>query len=307
MADKEVLTGDDEELIPVETPPEETPDEPPDEEEGEQEDERLGASEDDEDEEPSATKKRRQKRREYARQKRDEAKAELEFLRTQNSQLLQRVAAVETHALSTNEQAILTRYQQAQADVVQAEEIFARATSEGQGEYALQAIRIRDAARAEADRLAQLHQQTQQQREQQVAQAQAAPHQEAVARHANAWTADNPWYDPDGKDEVSQLTKRIDVEIAQAGYNPAQRVYWEELTRRVSAALSPAGGKEPATRNAPPMGTTREHAPPSTRRNEFYVTPERKAAMIEAGKWDDPVVRNRVLKEYREYDKASAR
>jgi hypothetical protein len=55
------------------------------------------------------------------------------------------------------------------------------------------------------------------------------------------------------------------------------------------------------------MGTSREHAPPSTRRSEIYVTPERKAAMQEAGIWDDPVRRNRVLKEYREYDKSSAR
>jgi uncharacterized protein YdhG (YjbR/CyaY superfamily) len=310
MADKEVLAETDEELIPVETPPEEQANPPVDDEPGDdepEEDERLGSSEDDE-EHDSATKRRRKQRREYARQKRDEARAELEFLRQQNAQLIQRVSAVETHALSTNENAIIQRYQQAEADVAQAEQIFAQATSEGQGEYALQAMRIRDAAKAEAERLKALAAQTAQYREQQIAQAQTAPVQAEVARLADAWKADNPWYDHNGGDEVSALTKQIDAQIAAAGYDPSKRMYWEELTRRVSSALSSGAKEAPApSRNAPPMGTTREHAPPATRRSEIYVTPERKAAMIEAGTWDDPVRRNRTLKEYREYDKSSAR
>jgi hypothetical protein len=37
------------------------------------------------------------------------------------------------------------------------------------------------------------------------------------------------------------------------------------------------------------------------------VTPERKQAMIEAGVWDDPVLRQRYLKAYQDYDNGTAR
>ena len=42
-------------------------------------------------------------------------------------------------------------------------------------------------------------------------------------------------------------------------------------------------------------------------RNEVVVTPERKQAMMEAGAWDDPVARKRLLKAYQEYDRNPAR
>jgi hypothetical protein len=67
-----------------------------------------------------------------------------------------------------------------------------------------------------------------------------------------------------------------------------------------------AGSDRTPRRKAPPTGNTREHAPTSTR-NEVVVTPDRKQAMIEAGAWDDPVARKRLLKAYQEYDRNPAR
>ena len=54
------------------------------------------------------------------------------------------------------------------------------------------------------------------------------------------------------------------------------------------------------------MGGSRENVPASTRK-EVYVTPERKQAMIDAGAWEDPVKRARMLKAYQAYDRNSAR
>jgi hypothetical protein len=34
-----------------------------------------------------------------------------------------------------------------------------------------------------------------------------------------------------------------------------------------------------------------------------YISPERKDAMQEAGVWDDPVLRNKYLKAYSDYDR----
>jgi hypothetical protein len=35
----------------------------------------------------------------------------------------------------------------------------------------------------------------------------------------------------------------------------------------------------------------------------MYVSPERKSALVVAGVWDDPVLRNKYLKRYAEYDR----
>ena len=55
-------------------------------------------------------------------------------------------------------------------------------------------------------------------------------------------------------------------------------------------------------RGGPAVGSGREHAPASTRR-EVYISPERKAALIEAGVWDDPVLRQKYVQRYAEYDR----
>ncbi len=55
-------------------------------------------------------------------------------------------------------------------------------------------------------------------------------------------------------------------------------------------------------RGGPNVGSGREHAPTSTRK-EIYVSPERKAALIEAGVWDDAVLRSKYVKRYAEYDR----
>ena len=36
------------------------------------------------------------------------------------------------------------------------------------------------------------------------------------------------------------------------------------------------------------------------------VTPERKAALVEAGVWDDPILRMKYAKRYAEYDRTKA-
>ena len=121
----------------------------------------------------------------------------------------------------------------------------------------------------------------------------------------------NPWYDPQARDRDSALTKGIDNELVREGFNPGTRVYWEELTARVSDALGEGDGAPSSSaprprRKAPPTGNTREHAPSSTKK-EIYVTPGRKQAMIDAGVWDDPVKRQSLLRAYQAFDNGSAR
>lgn len=274
-----------------------------DDDDGEDEsDARLADSEEDsEDEITSQNRKRRVKRREIQKRAKENAQRELEMLRHQNAELARRVAAVEGHTLHANEQGIDQRLQQTIGEIRQAEAIMARATEAGNGEDVVAAMRIRDEAMSRAQQLQYSKQQMTQAREQQ-AQPTGDPR---VQSYAQEWMAANPWYNPRGGDDDSAVVNAIDAAMTAQGYDPTSRAYWEELTNRVAARVGDDGGETRQSaprRKAPPQGNTREHAPTSTRK-EVYVTPERKAAMIEAGIWDDPVARNRMLKAYQAYDK----
>lgn len=272
----------------------------------ENDDERLADSQDDLDDDieegKNKNREKRVKRRELQKRAKENAERELEFLRQQNAEMMRRIQAVEGHAISTNEQTLDARLQQALGEVRQAENIMARAAEAGNGDDMITAMRIRDEAIAAANQL-QSHKQQLTQAREQASKPQADPR---VTSYASEWIQANPWYDPNGRDEDSRITKAIDDGLVREGYDPASRTYWEELTRRVAARVgdgdAPEARQAAPKRKAPPTGNGREHAPASTRK-EVYVTPDRKAAMIEAGIWDDPVARNRMLKAYQEYDK----
>lgn len=314
MSDNTLTESDDDgELVIIEgTPPgdaapvDAADDAQADEADGEEDgDERLAEGEEDEDgedETASQNRKRRLKRREIQKRAKENAQRELDMLRHTNAELMRRVAAIEGHALQTNEHGLDQRLHQTMAEIRQAEQIMARATDAGNGEDVVAAMRIRDDAMGRAQQLQYSKQQMAQVREQQ-AQPQGDPR---VQGYASEWMQANPWYSPQGGDDDSAVVNAIDAAMTSQGYDPTSRAYWEELTRRVAARVSDDdGGEERQSaprRKAPPQGTTREHAPTSTRK-EVYVTPERKAAMIEAGIWDDPARRNQMLKAYQAYDK----
>lgn len=314
MTDNTLTENDDEELIPVETPPEEekveeaAAEEQDDHDDDEDEDEeRLAASEDDSEEEISANTKlnreRRKKRREVLRRAKEADRQRIEMLQRQNELLIKRMEALEGNASQSAVQSLEQKIAQTRAEIAQAEHVIAKATEQGNGEDVVAAMRIRDQAIAQAQQLEYAKQQATQTRAPQV--------DPNVVNYAKQWMEANPWYDPQGRDRDSALTKGIDAELAREGYNPASREYWEELTARVAEAFGESNDEpqrkasERPRRKAPPTGNTREHAPQSTKR-EIYVTPERKQAMIDAGVWDDPVARTRMLKAYQAYDRNSS-
>jgi hypothetical protein len=98
--------------------------------------------------------------------------------------------------------------------------------------------------------------------------------------------------------------------MAKDGFDPRTEDYWDELRKRAARRLPDKFGetdkpvaKEPRNpRGGPTVGSGREHAPTSTRK-EIYISPERKQALVDAGVWDDPVLRQKYVKRYAEYDR----
>jgi len=282
-----------------------------------QEDSRL--SDDNEEREDIRRKRREEKVDRAARRKQaiERDKTELNFLRQRNEALEKRVFQVEKTTAANTISGIDSRIADTVSEVRAAERIMAHAIEAGNGEDAAKALRIRDEAMKKVQQL-QIHKhqhneaaQNIQQQAQQV-QNQAPGPDPDIAGFAQDWVSKNGWYDPNGKDEASKIVLAIDQSLVESGYNPKTEAYWRELDKRVAKRLPEAKGSgnyddsqdedRRGQRRGPPVGSSRDQAPQSSRR-EVYISPERKQAMTDAGVWEDPVLRQRYLKQYAKWDR----
>jgi hypothetical protein len=290
MSTEKITEKDDDDIVAVETPPDQ----------GDERDERLSAGSEGEDgqeeggseEVRAARREERRRARERRRKGKEMTLAELDVLRRRNEELERRLQSLEGRTVQQDLRAVDERLSTAQLRAQHAERVLAEAVQAGDGTRTAQALRARDEALHEARELSAVKTRFQR--------ADAPPERvdPRLKTHAQEWMEDNPWYDPDAKDEDSAIVNTIDNRLAAEGWDPTTAEYWDELQRRVEKRLpSRAGAPQkpgPATRRGPPIGGGREHASSSTKR-EVYVSPEAKQAMVEAGVWDDPVKRKRVL------------
>jgi hypothetical protein len=251
-----------------------------------------------------AIRERRRLEKKERKERRDKAigrdKVELNFLRSRNDELERRIGAVETHTQQTNLSQLDQQIQQAAYEVETSQKIIAKAVEAGNGDDVVQAMQYRDQAMA---KMQQLNQHKQQQTQQVQAPRQPQVDSE-VAHYAKEFMEEHSWYDPSGKDEDSAIVLAIDNKLAQEGFDPRSEEYWDELHDRIKRRLPEKFKAVRKPTGGPAVGSGREHAPTSTRK-EIYISPDRKAALIEAGAWDDPVLRQRYIKRYAEYDRAN--
>jgi len=299
MADTETQEEDDIEVIETPLEGEEVETE---ETEGSDEDDRLAESEDEDDLTEVKRQKRRQKRvmRKRARDATLSELAELRQVAQLVPELVNRIKSLEGHAVSSTEHGIETQIAQKLAAIQQAEGVMASAIEEGNGKDAAKALAYRDQFRDEL-----LSLQGQKERIAGSRQEQTRAPDPVVVSHASGWLKENSdWYDPQLGNEESRLAKQIDEQLTREGYNPKTKHYWDELQRRCDALFEDEPkGNAPPRRKAPPQGTSREHNPG---KSQFYVSPERKKAMEEIGAWDDPKMRNEMIREYQRYDRENA-
>lgn len=273
-----------------------------------EDDERIATSEQEEQEvdgERAEIRERRRKEKQERKERRDKAverdKIELDFLRKRNDDLERRLTAQEQRSHISDLNSYDAHIAQAANEIQMAERVIAKAIEAGNGEDVAQAMRYRDQAMVKVQQLNYAKQQA----------AQKPPTKnneldDITMSYAREFMEENPWYDAQGRNEESAVVIAIDQALAKDGYNPQTAEYWDELRRRASRRLPEKfNNDEPprrSPRGGPAVGSGREHAPPSTRR-EIYISPERKQALIEAGVWDDPTLRARYVKRYAEYDK----
>ena len=304
------VKGKEEELVIVEEDPAKAA-APETEDDSEDEDERVVQKADDADEaEREAIRERRRQEKQERKERREKAitrdKLELDFLRKRNDELERRLTAQEQRSQQFDINQIDAQIEKAKRDAELAERVIAKAIESGNGADVAQALRYRDQAISMANQLAA-------QKQQAAKQAVPAPKVDDLTMHyAREFINENPWYDPQGRDEDSAIVLAIDQALAKDGFNPQTEDYWDELRSRAARRLPERFGqaskpaakveKERQPRGGPAVGSGKEHAPATTRK-EIFISPERKQALIEAGVWDDPVLRMKYVKRYAEYDR----
>lgn len=261
--------------------------------------------EDKEDPERAAIRERRRLEKLERKDRKEKAigrdKTELEFLRNRNDELERRMTAQEQRNRQEDVSSVDQQLKAAINELQMSEEVIAKAVEAGNGADVTQAMRYRDQAMEKARQLHGLKQNAEQAAKAPVRSPNHVDDQ--TMKHAKEFLAENKWYDVQGKDEDSAVMLAIDKSLAKDGFDPRTEDYWDELRIRGARRLPDRFDISRKARGGPALGSGREHAPASTR-HEVYISPERKQALVEAGVWDDPLLRMKYVKRYSEYDKS---
>ena len=302
MNSTEKAEAQEEKLIPVEAPEEADSHDEGHDDGHDDGDQRLSDSLNDQEQERRMAKREdRRLQKERQRYARDKTRQEMQWLIDQNRQLQQRLEAVEQHAISAQKGSLDQNYNQALYAVRKAEADLAKAIEIGDGAKVPELLRQRDQAMAQAAEINRVKNQFSQQ---------PAPQNNEVAERAQRWAAKNSWFNANGTDPDSLAAKAIDAKLASEGFDPSTKRYWKELDRRLADRLphrfadeEDSSYTEPqqSGRRSPPVGGSREISAPGSKK--VFVSAERIEAMKEAGYWDDPVLRQRMLKRYQEADR----
>lgn len=269
---------------------------------------------------------------------------EMNFLRTRNEQLEKRFGAIEARVQQSELTQVDSRMEQLKGALNEAEEVLARAVDAGNGSDVVKLQRTIRELEAGMSRLKGYKHTLAERAKAEAAedesgssvegdegQARGAPAEltKVVKNNLQTFAKRHPWFDLDAGDEDSLVVQALDNAVKRDGFNPASKDYWVELEERMKRRLpermksfgaAAASGDdaddddEPAARGngkgkekdkpkgGPRMPTGSQTRPTS---KQFLLSAERKQAMIEAGVWDDPELRDKYITSYAAWDKAN--
>jgi len=244
---------------------------------------------------------KRLKRKEYHKAVSTEKDHKLDFLSRQNQELLERLSVLEKKSHGSD----LARLNKAMEDqhnrILFAKQKISEATSTGNGELLTSAQEMWFEARRQFEALESVKKKATAQPRQRTIQ---APDPE-LQRHASSWMENNQWYDPNGRDPDSRVALTIDQAMAEEGWNPKTPQYWDELDNRLQKYLphryTGEADERPSQKRPRNFvtGSGRESASSSAiGKNQFALTREQVSAMKDAGMWDDPDKRAKMIRRY---------
>lgn len=277
-------------------------------EESARRDTELEQAADDSEREAIRERRRLERRNKNQRQKAkiDGLERKLNMVLEQNARLEQRVAGVQNAALGQALQSVDAQIAHAQNQLKQLSKIEADALSKNDGNSAVQA---RDAKMAWQGRIGQLEA-----LKANASQGAARPQQQALNPEAHikarAFAQKNPWYrGPQSPDMDSVVLSQLDAALAREGFDPSSDAYWDELEERKKRYLphrsAEQGQTERPDKPRSPVAGSNTGKTPSPK-GSFRLSPERVAAMKEAGAWNDTKLRQKYIDSYRKFDQENA-
>jgi hypothetical protein len=284
-----------------------------------QSDDRKDASADD-DNQPGDDEELRQARRNRRRAKKDlirktnqEKDIKLQQLQRENEEFKRRISQLERNTKAEQIVRIDKNIEDAQVRLEYAKMKLAEATQNQDGQAMVEAQTLWQSAQDEVRQLSSLKEQAD--AEMRRPQAPAAP-DPTVQRLATKWVQRNSWYNPQGNDPDSRVAKKVDELMAAQGWDPADPDYWDELDSRLQKELphryndSNDDESRDVRRPRNVVGSSGREASAAyggVNRTQFVLSPERVKAMKEVGAWDNPERKQRMIKQFIEYDRQNGR
>jgi hypothetical protein len=263
----------------------------------------------------AAKRNRRRAKKDLIRKTNQEKDARLTQLQRENEEFKRRLGQLERNTKSEQITRIEKSIEDAQVRLEYAKMKLAEAAQNGDGQAMVEAQTLWQNAQEEERQLkAMKHQADQELRRPQ--QGDADLPDPTVQRLAAQWMRRNKWYNPSATDPDSRIAKKIDEVMVTQGWNPTDPDYWDELDSRLQRELphryndSNDNESRDVRRPRNVVGSAGREASAAyggTNRNQFVLSPERVKAMKEAGAWDNPERKKRMIAEFISYDRNNGR
>jgi hypothetical protein len=242
----------------------------------------------------AARRARRRAKKDLIKKTNEEKDRRLELLQRQNQELMERLAVVEKKTHSSD----LARLDKAIEDEeLRLQYAMAKLSDAGNRSNGAEMAKAQELWYETRGRVEALKRAKEQAAKSQTQETGAVNPQ--LMRHANQWMENNSWYDPTGNDEDSQIAKIIDQKLHKEGWDPSTEEYWDELDNRLQKRLPHRYNQYDEPRRKPRSvvtGSGRESSPRGG--NQFVLSPEQVRAMKDAGFWEDPDKRAKMIKRY---------
>jgi hypothetical protein len=245
----------------------------------------------------AARRARRRSKKDLIRKTNEEKDVRLQAIQRENEDLRNRLSRVEQRTQGADMARLDKTIEDQQVRLEYNRMKLAEATSAGDGEAAVKAQDALYESRQQLDQLARLKKQAEQ-----PAQATIDP---SIQRNASTWIERNSWYKPDLSDTDSKIAKQVDEVLSKEGWSPSDPDYWDELDNRLQKYLPHrynGADKRESSQRTPrnTVGSSGREASAAyggTNRT-FTLSAEQVRAMKDAGMWDNPEKRAKMIKRY---------
>lgn len=255
----------------------------------------------------------RKARRQRQRDKTGELERTVRTLAEQNQQMGQQLLELRDQSVGSQMAQVDQAIQQADAAAARFKAIIAEATTKADGATVAEATESMILARERAGQLRAY--------KQNATRLQNAPKplNPLMVSQAKAFMDKHKWYSgPQSKDSDSKVLSVVDAALTAEGWDPTTPLYWSELEKRGRTYLphrfsSPSGGSprynstmQSTAAPKSPVAGAGSGSPSTSGARAVTLSADRVQALKDAGMWEDPVRRAKMVKIYQARDAADA-